>query len=295
MRAAGFLALTVMLSSLPSPAAAEPGRRVGRDVSYVENGDPAQRLDLRYPPGAGPFPIVILVHGGGWSGGDKAGADKPGSGADITPWFEPLAAAGFLSVSINYRLAPAHPWPACLDDVRAAVAWVRSHAHEFGGDAERLAIVGHSAGGHLALLAASPGPDGVAPVRAVVGCAAVNDLVADTRRRGGPSSSLQALFGIGSDTTPEVLERLAAVSPIHHLRSGYPPTLLIHGDADKTVPLDQSLDWRERARGFGVDCELLVLPGAGHRLTEWTAKEPAWTGRWTDWLRSKLGPTKTTP
>ncbi|MEY4490139.1 MAG: hypothetical protein RIQ79_2647, partial [Verrucomicrobiota bacterium] len=110
-----------------------------RDVVYGEVDGYKLLLDVSVPDGKGPFPVVILVHGGGWSSGDKAGAEKPGSGADITPWFAPLTEAGFAWVSINYRLAPAYRWPACLDDTRTAVAWVRAHATEFGGDPARLA------------------------------------------------------------------------------------------------------------------------------------------------------------
>lgn len=271
------------------------GPRLVRDLSYVPSGDPARRLDICTPDGAGPFPVVILVHGGGWGSGDKSGAEKPNSGADITPWFQPLTDAGIAWVSINYRLAPAHRWPAQIEDTRAAVAWVRAHAAEFGGDPARIAIMGHSAGGHLALFAAVATEGGAAPVHAVVGCAAVSDLVSDSRRRGGPSTSLQALFGVNAELSPDTLALLTAQSPVNALKAGYPPTLLLHGDADKTVPLDQSVAFRERVRALGGDCELHVLPGAGHRLADWEAKDPAWTRVMTEWLHAKLGPASPRP
>lgn len=269
--------------------------RVIADVPYVVDGDPAQKLDLRLPAGEGPFPVVVLVHGGGWSSGDKAGAERPRSGADITPWFAPLEAAGFLAVSINYRLAPAHRWPACLDDTRAALAWVRQNIAQYGGDPERVAIMGHSAGGHLALYAGLPTAAGPAPVRAVVGCAAVSDLVSDTRRRGGPSASLQMLFDLPADAGEEVYALLARVSPQYLVAPGYPPTLLLHGDQDKTVPLAQSQAYQARLRELGTECELQVLEGAAHRLTEWSNHQPAWSGILTDWLHQKLSPRETVP
>lgn len=264
--------------------------RLVPDIPYVADADAAQRLDLRVPEqrGDGVLPVVVLVHGGGWSGGDKAGADKPNSGADITPWFEPLAEAGFLVVSINYRLAPAHRWPAALDDTRAALRWVRAHIAEHGGDPSRVAIMGHSAGGQLALFAAMPDDDGGALVQAVIGCAAVSDLVSDTQRRGGPSTSLQALLDLSPETTPDALVRLAEASPLMRVAAGYAPTLLLHGDADKTVPLAQSLAFAARLRELGGEVDLYVLPGAGHRLTEWSAKDPAWAGILTDWLRARF-------
>ena len=268
-----------------------PAAEIRRDVVYGEADGQKLLLDVSVPDGKGPFPVVILVHGGGWSSGDKAGAEKPGSGADITPWFAPLTEAGFAWVSINYRLAPANRWPACLDDTRTAVKWVKLHAAEFSGDPERLALMGHSAGGHLALMAAAPGEDGgPSLVQAVVGCAPVSDLVSDTVRRGGPSRSLQDLFTLPAEATPEAYERLRTVSPITRLAAGYPPTLLLHGELDKTVPLAQSSAFQARANELGLVCELHVLPGAPHRLTEWTTRDPEWARVLTDWLKLRLGP-----
>ena len=263
---------------------------VRRDVVYGEAGGETLRLDIARPDGQGPFPVVVLVHGGGWSGGDKAGTEKPGAGADIRPWFEPLTGAGFVWVSINYRLAPANRWPAGLEDTRAALAWVHAHAAEFGGDPERIAIMGHSAGGHIALFAAVASEGSASRVRAVVGCAAVSDLESDSKRRGAPSTSLQALFGLKAEMSPENLALLAAQSPVNVVKAGYPPTLLLHGDADKTVTLDQSIAFRARLLALGGDCELHVLPGAGHRLAEWSVADPAWARVLTDWLHAKLGP-----
>lgn len=275
-------------------ARAQAEARVYRDIPYVaaETADPLQKLDLRVPPGMGPFPVVIMVHGGGWSSGDKSGAEKPGSGADITPWFGPLEQAGFLAVSINYRLAPANRWPVCLDDTRTAVEWVRAHVAEYGGDPARMALIGHSAGGHLALLAAMPEAGKLPPVAAVVGCAAVSDLVSDMVRRGGPSVSMQNLFALPADTKvddPEMVSRLVAVSPVSLVQAAYPPTLLMHGDADKTVPIGQSTAYKARLEELGVRCDLVVIGGAGHRLTEWANQKADWTLVLTDWLKARLG------
>jgi acetyl esterase/lipase len=283
------LRLVLLLASL---AGAAEGAGLRRDIAYDDGSDPARRLDVSTPDGAGPFPVVILVHGGGWSSGDKGEGVKPGSGADIRPWFEPLTEAGFVWVSINNRLAPANRWPACLDDTRAAVEWTRAHIADYGGDPARMAIMGHSAGGHLALFAATPAEaGGVAPVRAVVGCAAVSDLVSDTERRGGPSASLRMLFDLPEGAgSPEIMARLGEVSPVRLVAAGYPPTLLLHGDADKTVPLAQSQAFQARLRELGVDCDLHVLPGAGHRLSEWAARDPEWTRVLTDWLHARLVP-----
>lgn len=270
-----------------APSLARGGPRVERDLPYVADGDPAQRLDICAPEGAGPFPVVILVHGGGWGSGDKSGAERPNSGADITPWFQPLTDAGIAWVSINYRLAPAHRWPAQIEDTRAAVAWVRANIAKHGGDPSRLALMGHSAGGHLALMAAMPGPGERAPVSAVVGCAAVSDLVSDSRRRGEISKSLQNLFGFAPELAPASLEVLAGASPLGRISPACPPVLFLHGDADKTVPLDQSLAFQKKARAAGVRCDLHVLPAAPHRLTDWVKHDPAWSRVLVEWLHAR--------
>lgn len=276
----------LLLLGLAAPVLAEAAT-LARDIAYVEGGGEMQRLDICTPDGPGPFPVVILVHGGGWSGGDKAGADKPNSGADITPWFAPLTDAGIAWVSINYRLAPAHRWPAQLDDTRAAVAWVRTHIAKHRGDPARLALMGHSAGGQLAFMAAMPEPGKPAPVAALVGCAPVLDFVADARHRGELSKSLQNLYALPPEPTPAALEILAAGSPLGRIAAGCPPVLLLHGDADRTVPIAQSLAFQEKARVAGVRCDLHVLPAAPHRLTEWTPRDPNWSRVLTDWLNAR--------
>ena len=117
------------------------------DVEYGKVGGASLRLDAHVPNGAGPFPMVLIVHGGGWGTGDKR--------KGMEPFFEPLNKAGdFTWFSINYRLAPSNHWPACLEDVQTAIRWVKSHAKEYKGDPQRLALMGYSAGGELVCLAA---------------------------------------------------------------------------------------------------------------------------------------------
>lgn len=256
------------------------------DLVYGEaEGTPLQ-LDVSIPAGAGPFPIVILVHGGGWGSGDKAGADRPNSGADITPWFAPLD-DHFTWFSINYRLAPAHRWPACYDDTLAAIDWVRAHAAEFKGDPARIALMGHSSGGHLVCLAATL-DNARTHVQAVVGCAAVTDFEQDLDRRGGLSPALRDLHDRPQTVTPEALALLRATAPLNHVGPGLPPFLLVHGDADRTVEIIQSITFRQRLQAAGVSCDLLTIPGAPHRLTLWAEHDPAWMTKIVAWLEQTL-------
>ena len=256
------------------------------DIEYARAGDQPLLLDVSIPNGQGPFPIVILVHGGGWNSGDKRGADKPNSGADITPWFQPLSEAGFVWVSINYRLAPANRWPACRDDTLAALAWVKQNAPTYQGDPARVAVMGHSAGGHLALFTAFADPS-IRP-QAIVLCAAVTEFEQELPRRGGVSPALQDLFDLPPALDSHSLQILRQTSPVNLLQPGLPPLLLIHGDADKTVPIEQSHELLRRAKVLATPAELLVLPGAPHRLTEWDKHDPDWSPKLTSWLRQTL-------
>lgn len=266
---------------------AEPGPVTISDVSYGKAGDENLLLDVRLPCRARHAPVVIVVHGGGWCDGDKANVGQIGRGADISPLFGPLAEAGFVCFSINYRLAPEHRWPACLDDVATAIRWVKNHAADYGGNPKRIAIMGHSAGGQLVCQAATLVDDSIR-VQAVVGCAPVTNHEQELPRRGGLSTSLQNVLDRPHELTPESLGLLRALSPVNHVRAGLPPFLLIHGDADTTVPIEQSRDFRDRLAGEGIRCDLIEIPGAGHRLTEWKAKAADWDTRMTAWLLDVL-------
>ncbi len=279
------LATFFTLTALTTVTASE----LRRDVEYGLAGGESLLLDISVPEGAGPFPVAILVHGGGWDSGDKSGSDNPGNGADISPWFAPLTAAKFVWFSINYRLAPQHRWPAGLEDLQTAIRWVKAHAGEFGGDPGRIALFGHSAGGHLVTFVATRS-NADTRVQAVVAFAPVTDHEQDLGVRGGLSMSLQRLLGQPKEVTPESLAMLRALSPINRVRTGMPPVLLLHGDADKTVPLQQSLAFQKKLRATGVTCDLLTIAGAPHALIPWEKIDPGYKPAMIAWLKRTLGP-----
>ncbi|HUJ44766.1 MAG TPA: alpha/beta hydrolase [Opitutaceae bacterium] len=262
--------------------------RLVRDIEYGRAGGESLRLDASVPDGSGSHPIAILVHGGGWSSGDKAGSNHPGDSADISPWFAPLTAAKFAWFSINYRLAPAHRWPACFEDVQTAIRWVKAHAAEYGGDPRRMALFGHSAGGHLVCLA---GTETTADTRvqAIVGFAPVTDFEYELPIRGGLSKSLQGLLDRPQAVTPEALAILREMAPINHVKPGLPPFLLVQGDADKTVPIEESRNFAAKLRASGVPCDFVVIPGAPHRLMSWGQFDPHYADTVIAWLRKVLG------
>jgi pectinesterase len=250
------------------------------DVEYGKVGTESLRLDAHVPDGPGPFPIVLVVHGGGWSSGDKA---------DWTaPFLDLLTKAGdFTWFSINYRPAPAHRWPACLEDVQTAVRWVKTHAKEFKGDSDRLALLGYSAGGHLVCQAAVLAQDDTR-VQAVVGFAPPTDHVADSQRREGLSPSMTNLLNRAKTLDEPTLAVLREISPLHHVKPGLPPFLLVHGTDDKSVPYEQSVRFQAKLRETGVPCDLITINGAPHRITEWTKLDPTYPAKVIEWLRRTL-------
>jgi alpha-L-fucosidase 2 len=250
------------------------------DIEYGTATGESLRLDAHVPDGVGPFPVAIMVHGGGWSTGDKH--------KDVTVALDALTQSGeFTWFSINYRLAPTNRWPACFEDVQTAVRWVKTHAAEYKGDPKRLALMGYSAGGQLACLAAvRAGED--TRVQAVVGFSPPTDMVADTERRGGLSKSLQMLFGRDTmdDSTRALLKEM---SPITYVKPDLPPFLFIQGDADKTVPYEQTLNFMSKLRQHNVPCDIIPIKGAPHRITDWDKFDTSYKEKLIAWLEQELG------
>lgn len=258
------------------------GSKIGmrKDLEYSRPGGESLKLDACVPDGPGPFPAVILVHGGGWSSGDKT--------KGIDPLFAPLAQAGLAWFSINYRHAPRHRYPGSVEDVEAAVRWVKQHAAEFNVDAQRLALVGESAGGHLVAMAAVRAREDTR-VAAVAPFYAPVDLEADTRRRGGLSLSLRDLFGRSHEVDDQVAQLLREASPINYIHSGLPPFLLVHGTADMSVPYNQSVQLQARLRAAGVLCDLITIDDGVHGMARWEETDPTYKHQVTRWIAGKLG------
>lgn len=246
------------------------------DIEFAKVGDESLQLDAFVPPGDGPFPTCVLVHGGGFMRGDKR--------VYIKPLFEPLSRAGFTWFSINYRLAPAHHWPACADDVATAIRWVHEHAEEYKVDTKRIALIGESAGGHLVSWIGTQPEPGVA---AVVPFYAPHDLElqVDNRRELGPS--MIALFGL-TELNDAARQTLRAASPSTHVRSQMPPYLLIHGDADAQVPYEQSPRFRDKMQAAGNTCDLITIADGAHGMGGWDKLNSDYREQLIAWLRKTL-------
>ncbi len=233
-----------------------PGTRIAYGAA------PSQFLDVRAPDGGGAHPTAVVLHGGFW----RAAYDL----SHVGHFCAHLARRGWVTVSVEYRRLgePGGGWPGTLEDVSRALDYLPALASLHGLDLERLVLIGHSAGGHLALWSASrPRPGTLRPLRrstrvqprAVVGLAAVSDL-----------ERADAL-GLSSGVTAELLggplaavpERYADASPAALLPLGI-RQVLVHGTADEDVPFALSREYEARARALGDPAELVVLDGADH-------------------------------
>ncbi|MGD0390973.1 MAG: alpha/beta hydrolase [Tepidisphaeraceae bacterium] len=276
MRPLAIIAAVLALVIRPAPG------EIKTDVEYGKAGDVSLKLDANVPDGAGPFPVAILVHGGGWAIGDKAGLYHIPT--------EALTKAQFACFSINYRLAPENRWPACFQDVQTAIRWVKTHAAQYKGDPSRIALVGYSAGGHLVCLAATLATEDTR-VQAVVGMSPPTDLEFDLATRGGLSTSLQHLLDRPKEVTDESRKILHEMSAINHVKPWLPPFLLMQGDADKSVPYQATLNFQAKLKANGVPCDLVTLKGAPHDIRKWDQFDPEFQQKLADWLGKTLGAT----
>lgn len=252
--AGALLAMGVMTDSVQ--ASSIPGADMTCDILYGRAGDENLYLDLYKPQWIQkPAPLAVWIHGGGWVQGSRS---QLGPGADE------LISRGFIVASLDYRLAPKHPWPAQLDDVRRALHFLCSNADRYNIDAGRIGVWGGSAGAHLASLLGLAGiqSDGSAPVRrinAVVDFCGPSDLLSldfpEPLQR-----MLEAVFPPG-DRQKEMLKE---ASPVEYVTADAPPFLIIHGEYDNLVPPAQAQLFYTRLLKAGVPAELIIVKNAGH-------------------------------
>jgi acetyl esterase/lipase len=231
---------------------------VTRDVEYCAPGGRALRMHLVRPraPSAGPRPVVMWIHGGAWLGGSRDSG---------IPMLLPLARRGYFGASIEYRLSSEAIFPAQIEDARCAVRFLRSRAKDYGIDPNRMGVWGASAGGHLAALLGTSG-EGSTRVQAVCDFFGPTDFLrmdqaVSSMRHDAPESPESRLIGGPIQQNPD---KVAKANPITYVSKDDPPFLILHGDKDPLVPLDQSRLLYEALRKAGVEATLHVVPGAGH-------------------------------
>ncbi len=239
------------------------GTTVHRDLAYVANGHERQRLDLYLPEASNaPRPVIVWVHGGGWQGGSKENPSR----------VLPFVSEGYAVASVNYRLSQHAIFPAQIHDCKAAIRWLRAHADEYNLDADHIGVWGASAGGHLVALLGTSGDvpeiegdlgnnDQSSRVQAVVDLFGPTDLAKMGGMHNRPRSPEARLIGGLVQDKPK---EATAANPITYVSKDDPPFLIMHGDKDPLVPLNQSELLNEALAKAEVQVELVVVKGAGH-------------------------------
>jgi acetyl esterase len=270
-----------LLLSVPLVAAV-PEYTVIPDIEFTRPAGVSVKMDAHIPPGKGPFPTVVLVHGGGWTAGSK-------TASFIVPLFRPLTEGGFAWFSIDYRLAPEFSYTAQVEDVEAAVAFLKHHAKEYKVDPARIALMGESAGGHLVNLVGARNNAGVAAVVCFYGPI---DMVEWSKRFEGKPlpKSVQAEFRIQA-LDEAGLAKIREASPDTYLSRKTPPFLVIHGTKDEAVDYSQALRTVELFKKIGVPCDLITIQDGIHGVINWE-KEPrfqSYKPQMIAWLHKTLG------
>jgi acetyl esterase/lipase len=260
---ASIVALTLLLAAAPGHA--QPARKTA-DIEYARAGDLSLKLDL-YQPARDGAPLLVWLHGGAWERGSKS--PMP---------LERLVERGFAIASVDFRPASVAPFPAQVHDIKAALRFLRSQADRLGYEATRIGILGASSGGHLAALVGTTNGrrdlegdlgehrDTSSDVQAIVSYFGASDLTTILAQStpfglGIRTPALKAFLG----ALPEENEAVAKLaSPVFQVDSSDPPLLLLHGDQDPQMPINQSHELEGAYEKLGLDVGLIVVHGAAH-------------------------------
>lgn len=257
-------------------AAASPHLAVGeaaaagkviRDVEFASHGGSSLLLDLHLPEAKAPAGLIVWVHGGAWRAGSRTSVDLAG-----------MTSRGWAVASVDYRLSPVARFPAQIHDIKAAIRYLRAHAGRHGYPPSRFVIAGSSAGGHLAALVGvsngQPELEGsvgrerqvssnVQAIVSLYGASNLTSILAQSTPHGLSVRvpALELLLGGQPDAVPE-LARLA--SPVFHVDASDPPLLMLHGDQDQQMPINQSHELEGAYTRLGLPVRLVVKHGSGH-------------------------------
>lgn len=230
-----------------------------KDIVYKKTAEKTLKLDIYHQKSLSkPAPLLVFIHGGSWKSGDKD---------DYRRYLVDYAGKGYTTATVSYRFSQEAPFPAALDDVVCAVKWLKTHAAEYQIDPSKIAVIGGSAGGHLAMMLAYHAgdasytseceSDAEADVQAVVNLYGPADLTTDFA-----INHPVVLKFIGKEYSPETKQAYEAASPLQFITPDDPPTLIFHGTIDKIVPVSQSDVLHEALKQKNV-------PSHYHRLKGW--------------------------
>jgi acetyl esterase/lipase len=256
-----MLPLTVFLTAIFAAGLVdEPQQpKVGQvllDIAYADGGD-QQKLDL-YLPDSTDFPTVVFTYGGGWHAGSRK---------SVKPIGERLQSLGYGCALISHRLSPRDKFPAQIEDLAAAFAWVKKNIKEKKGDPKRVYLMGHSSGAQLSLLLATDSrylarhkltP---ADIAGIVGLSTPTDLEPRKDRKGFGDT---LMAGKGADAFARDTDVMKDASPIQHVSRELPPTLLIVGERDFPMLEGDARAFAEKAKGMGVTASIFVAPDCDH-------------------------------
>jgi acetyl esterase/lipase len=241
------------------------------DVVYGKGGSQDLKLDVFVPTELpGPMPALVVLHGGGWSGGSKD---------SIRPTVRSFATQGYVTVAVGYRLVPQYRFPAPLEDAKCAVRWLRANAGRYNVDPERIGALGSSAGAHLALMLGLTEPkDGFegsggyaeqsSSVQAIVNMMGPTDLT----RTSWPAVTDKMIAELVGFRRDQGLDAYRASSPLTYVHRGAPPVLTVHGTKDRLVPYEQAKLLHAALRKAGVPSSLESGRGGGHG-DHWSADD----------------------
>lgn len=234
-----------------------------KNIEYKNSNGKSLQLDI-YKPRilVKPAPLLVFIHGGAWTGGKRE---------DYLVYLLAFAKKGYMTATVSYRLVKDSVYPACVEDINDAVQWLFKNGDKYGYDADRIALIGGSAGAHLALLAAygwhKPGenndtPDSLSPhrIKAVVDLYGPADFTTDFAKN---SATVSKFLG---HTYKEAPELFTEVSPVHYLDKSDPPTMILHGTSDQTVPIHQSDILKEKLDSLGIPNVYIRFPLWPHTM-----------------------------
>jgi acetyl esterase/lipase len=240
-----------------------------KNIEYKNINGKSLQLDLYKPEHmTEPAPLLVFIHGGGWKGGDRA---------DYLVYLTHFAALGYVTATVSYRFISDSPYPACVEDISDAVDWFVQNGEKYNYDPDRIAMIGGSAGSHLAMLAgygwkrqslsrdsaglSTPDNSYVAhKIKAVVEIYGPTDLTTEYSRTHPTVTNFIA------KSYSEAPELYAEASPIMYVNKNSPPTLILQGTADELVPISQAELLRDKLDSLGVPCVYRPVPGWPHTM-----------------------------
>lgn len=261
----------------PPAGASEAGANL-RDVTYCSNDGVDLQLDFLRPEVTSMTPLLLFIHGGGWTRGDKGQVGR-------LDFLDSLLESGYSVASANYRLSPDYPFPAPIVDVKCAVRHLRANAASYGIDPDRIAVSGFSAGAHLAMLVGVTDSTAGFDVGQYGGVSSEVSAVVEFDGQADMSDLASVHPDIAQTTFGGSSEVLTAASPVTYLDAEDPPFLIFHGELDRTVPVAQAELLGERLEGLGIENSVIIVPGGAHQVPE----GPDYTAAILEFLDRHLG------